>query len=53
MVQPGLITAQERKHRPLLRRVMTEAGFTTISEEWWHFNIMPTAEARKILTPID
>lgn len=21
--------------------------------EWWHFNIMPTAEARKILTPID
>ena len=32
---------------------MTEAGFTTITEEWWHFNIMPTEKARKILTPIE
>lgn len=53
LLDSARITRRELENRLLLRRVMTEAGFTTISEEWWHFNIMPTAEARKILTPID
>ncbi len=47
LLDSARITGGNWKNRLLLRRVMTEAGFTTISEEWWHFNIMPTAEARK------
>lgn len=53
LVDEGRITPRELENRLLLRRVMTEAGFTTITEEWWHFNIMPTEKARKILTPIE
>lgn len=53
LLDSARITRRELENRLLLRRVMTEAGFTTIQEEWWHFNIMPTAEARKKLIPID
>lgn len=47
LVDEGRITPRELENRLLLRRVMTEAGFTTITEEWWHFNIMPTEKAAK------
>lgn len=38
LVKQGKITEQELVNRLLLRGVMKEAGFTSISSEWWHFN---------------
>lgn len=47
MVQQGIITAQERKNRQLLRRVMTEAGYKPLRTEWWHFNFRTREEAKR------
>ena len=38
LVKAGKITENELQNRRLLRRVMQQAGFTTIASEWWHFN---------------
>lgn len=38
LVKQGKITEQELANRLLLRGVMKEAGFTSLSSEWWHFN---------------
>ena len=38
LVQGGKITEAEYQNRRLLRRIMQQAGFTTITSEWWHFN---------------
>lgn len=45
LVKNGKITEQELKNRLLLRKVMTDAGFRTISSEWWHFNLCSRKEA--------
>jgi D-alanyl-D-alanine dipeptidase len=42
----GLTDAQ-KKNRQLLAHVMVGAGFIPLSFEWWHFNGMPKAEARR------
>jgi D-alanyl-D-alanine dipeptidase len=42
----GLLSEEQLDNRKLLRSVMTQAGFTWISKEWWHFNAMPLDEAR-------
>jgi len=34
----GLLTLAQIENRKILRNVMTKAGFSTISSEWWHFN---------------
>ena len=47
MVQQGIITAQERKNRLLLRRVMTDAGYKPLRSEWWHFNYRSREEAKR------
>jgi len=44
----GLLTKKQIQNRKLLRKVMTEAGFITIRGEWWHFNAVSLAEAKKI-----
>jgi D-alanyl-D-alanine dipeptidase len=48
LVKAGKITGQEFQNRRLLRRIMQQAGFTTITSEWWHFNACSseTAKAR-------
>ena len=38
LVKQGKLTEQELANRLLLRGVMREAGYTSISSEWWHFN---------------
>jgi len=38
LVKSGKITNEAWQNRLLLRRVMQQAGFTTITSEWWHFN---------------
>jgi D-alanyl-D-alanine dipeptidase len=38
MIAEGKLAWRQFENRKLLREVMTEAGFTTITTEWWHFN---------------
>lgn len=47
MLASGELTAEQVANRRLLRKVMTEAGFSIIRNEWWHFNAFPANETRK------
>ncbi|NDV78081.1 M15 family metallopeptidase [Dysgonomonas sp. 511] len=47
LLAAGLLTSRQVKNRRLLRKVMTSAGFLTISGEWWHFNAVSLGEARR------
>ncbi len=38
MLKEGVITPEHVANREILREVMTKAGFTGITSEWWHFN---------------
>ena len=38
MIQEGKLTQKQLDNRLLLRDVMTNAGFTPLTTEWWHFN---------------
>lgn len=38
LVRNGKISETERQNRILLRKVMKEAGFRALPNEWWHFN---------------
>jgi len=40
------LTQHQIDNRQLLRDVMTQAGFLSISIEWWHFNAVPVKVAR-------
>ena len=46
LIDEGVINKRELENRLLLRKVMTESGFLTIDEEWWHFDNRPTKYAR-------
>lgn len=46
-IKLGILTAQQVKNRELLRKVMIYGGFQTIRGEWWHFNAVSLAEAKK------
>ena len=52
LFEKGEITRRELLNRRLLREVMTHAGWIVEPSEWWHFNAMPTAEAREKLPVI-
>ena len=45
MLTQGKLTAEQIANRRLLREVMTQAGFTPIQTEWWHFNAFSRKEA--------
>ena len=47
LFENGEITRRELLNRRLLREVMTHAGWIVEPSEWWHFNAMPTQEARE------
>lgn len=47
LVRLGVMSENARQNRLLLRRVMKEAGFSTIRTEWWHFNLVSKARARE------
>lgn len=49
----GVLTKQQIDNRKLLRQVMTRVGFQTIRGEWWHFNAVSLAEARRITNVIN
>ena len=46
LFENGEITRRELLNRRLVREVMTYAGWIVEPSEWWHFNCMPTSEAR-------
>ncbi len=48
LVRKGVISADARSNRELLREVMKYGGFTPLRSEWWHFNLVsrPVAKAR-------
>ena len=41
------LSSEQKENRKLLADVMTQAGFTPLSFEWWHFNGMSKSKARK------
>ena len=47
LVKLGRLTREQVRHRQLLRQVMQAAGFRTLRTEWWHFNFISRATARK------
>lgn len=47
LVKNGVISENARQNRLLLRRIMKDAGFSTIRTEWWHFNFVSKAKARE------
>jgi D-alanyl-D-alanine dipeptidase len=46
LLKAGKITRDEYRNRQLLRRVMRQAGFTTVTSEWWHFNACSSNTAK-------
>jgi D-alanyl-D-alanine dipeptidase len=53
LVKTGKITAKELQNRRLLRRIMQQAGFTTVTSEWWHFNACSAEMAKAKYQIID
>ena len=47
LLKNGSLSANQVQNRQLLRKIMAEAGFISITSEWWHFDAFPTAEVRK------
>lgn len=47
LVKQGKISTRALNNRQLLRSVMTQAGFTTVTSEWWHFNACSGNVAKK------
>ena len=53
MLRAGRIAPEHLSNRRLLRKVMQEAGFRVLPSEWWHFNLVSRAEARRRFKVID
>ena len=53
LVRAGRITQRELENRLLLRKVMTEAGFRTVTSEWWHFNSCTLEDAKQMYKLIE
>lgn len=47
LVASGRISREAQANRRLLREVMTYAGFKPLRTEWWHFNYVSRAVAKK------
>ena len=47
LVSQGRISRQAQENRRLLREVMRYAGFRPLRTEWWHFNFISRATAKK------
>jgi D-alanyl-D-alanine dipeptidase len=41
LLKEGKLSEEQVDHRKILRHVMKQAGFTPISNEWWHFDGLP------------
>lgn len=52
LVATRRISARARANRQLLRQVMRHGGFMPLRTEWWHFNLVSRATAKKYYKPI-
>lgn len=48
----GVLTLDQISNRELLRKVMKDAGFKGISNEWWHFEASSRKEAERKFSPL-
>ncbi len=46
-VKSGKLSPNQYNNRLLLRNIMKEAGFITITSEWWHFNACYLKDAKR------
>lgn len=46
MLKQGKLTPKQIANRNILRKAMTQAGFTVNTTEWWHFDGMSKKQAR-------
>lgn len=46
MLQQGKLTPKQIANRNILRKAMTQAGFTVNTTEWWHFDGLSRKNAR-------
>ncbi len=53
LLATGKITQEEYDNRRLLRRLLRQQGLLPLTSEWWHFNLMTTAQARRTLRAIE
>lgn len=53
LLATGKIAQEEYDNRRLLRRIMRQQGLLPLTSEWWHFNLMTTAQARRTLRAIE
>lgn len=53
LLATGKITQEEYDNRRLLRRIMRQQRLLPLTSEWWHFNLMTTAQARRTLRAIE
>ncbi|HEX2546232.1 MAG TPA: M15 family metallopeptidase [Ramlibacter sp.] len=49
----GALTAQQVRHRELLRDAMYRSGFQGIENEWWHFDMLDRQHVRSYFTRVD
>ncbi|GAB3316810.1 M15 family metallopeptidase [Larkinella ripae] len=47
LLKQGKLRPKQVENRRLLRAVMKKAGFSSLKAEWWHFNALSRAEAKK------
>ena len=48
LLKQGKLTKKQVENRRLLRSVMQLAGFSSLKTEWWHFNALSRADAKKM-----
>ena len=53
LMEQGLLNNQQVMNRHILRKVMHDAGFRSISGEWWHFNACSLQEAKQRYTLVE
>jgi D-alanyl-D-alanine dipeptidase len=46
-LESGELTPAQHRNRALLRGVLTRAGFQTIANEWWHFEMLDRQLVRR------
>jgi D-alanyl-D-alanine dipeptidase len=47
LMKQKILTVEQVQNRRLLRSVMRQSGFHTVSGEWWHFNACSRSEAKQ------
>ena len=46
MLKAGKLSQKQIENRQLLRKIMIQSGFTSITTEWWHYNALPRKQAK-------